>query len=288
MGPAPPGIEIVRRPEGRRFRFVLFDFDGTLSLLREGWQRVMIPMMVEVLGPVATRLDRDALTRLVTEDVEQTTGLPTIRQMMRLADRVGEFGGSPRYPKAYKAEYLRRLRAHIKGRREALTAGQAAPDEMLLAGARPFLETLAGRDLVLGLASGTDEPDVLEEARLLEIDRYFGPHLYGAREDDEASSKGAVIGRMLAENRIPGDELLVFGDGFVEIADGKAAGGYAVAVASDEVAGGGRINAWKRDRLLRAGADMVVADYLCRDDLVRLLFGGPAGRVRPWRRGASS
>ena len=273
MKPAPAGIEMIRRPEGRRFRFVLFDFDGTLSLLREGWQGVMIPMMVEVLEPIATRLDRDAVTRLITEDVEETTGLPTIHQMMRLAERVSEVGATPRDPKAYKGEYLRRLLAHIKGRREAVASGQVEPDQMLLAGARAFLEALAKRDLVLCLASGTDEPYVLEEARLLEIDRYFGPHVYGARDDDEASSKSAVIGRMLAENRIPGDELLVLGDGFVEIADCKDAGGYAVAVASDEVAGGGGINEWKRDRLLRAGADMVIADFMCRDRLVRLLFG---------------
>jgi len=273
MRPAPAGIEMIRRPEGRRFRFVLFDFDGTLSLLREGWQGVMIPMMVEVLEPIATRLDRDALTRLMTEEVEETTGLPTIHQMMRLAERVSEVGGTPRDPKAYKGEYLRRLLAHIKGRREAVASGQVEPDQMLLAGARAFLEALAKRDLVLCLASGTDEPYVLEEARLLEIDRYFGPHVYGARDEDEASSKSAVIGRMLAENRIPGDELLVLGDGFVEIADCKEAGGYAVAVASDEAAGGGCINEWKRDRLLRAGADMVIADFMCRDGLVRLLFG---------------
>ena len=273
MPSGPAEIEVIRPPEGRRFRFVLFDFDGTLSLLREGWQGVMIPMMVEVLEPVATGLDRDALARLVTEDVEETTGLPTIYQTIRLAERVSEFGGTPRDPKAYKAEYLRRLLEHIKGRRGAVASGQVEPDAMLLAGARAFLEALAGRDVVLCLASGTDEPYVLEEARLLEIDRHFGRHIYGARDDHEASSKSAVMERMLAENRIPGDELLVFGDGFVEIANGKEVGGYAVAVASDEAAGGGRVNQWKRDRLIRAGADMVVADFTCHAQLVRLLFG---------------
>lgn len=277
MPPGPAEIEVIRPPEGRRFRFVLFDFDGTLSLLREGWQGVMIPMMVEVLAPVATGLDRDALARLMTEDVEETTGLPTIYQTIRLAERVSEFGGTPRDPKAYKAEYLRRLLEHIRGRREAVASGQVEPDAMLLAGARAFLETLAERDVVLCLASGTDEPYVLEEARLLGIDRHFGRHIYGARDDDEASSKSAVMERMLVENRIPGDELLVFGDGFVEIANGKEAGGYAVAVASDEVAGGGRINAWKRERLLRAGADMVVADFTCCEELVELLFR-PSGK----------
>jgi len=30
-------------------RVALFDFDGTLSLIRTGWQQVMVPMMVEIL-----------------------------------------------------------------------------------------------------------------------------------------------------------------------------------------------------------------------------------------------
>ncbi len=43
-------IEIVREVDrAARFRHVLFDFDGTLSLIREGWPEVMVPMMVEVL-----------------------------------------------------------------------------------------------------------------------------------------------------------------------------------------------------------------------------------------------
>ena len=48
-------IEIVHSdfPRGR-FRSVLFDFDGTLSLIREGWPQVMIPMMVEVLRETGT------------------------------------------------------------------------------------------------------------------------------------------------------------------------------------------------------------------------------------------
>ena len=47
-----PGTNIeVISPPGHRPppQHVLFDFDGTLSLIREGWPEVMIPMMVEVL-----------------------------------------------------------------------------------------------------------------------------------------------------------------------------------------------------------------------------------------------
>jgi len=266
-------IEIIRPPAGRRFRFALFDFDGTLSLLREGWPSVMVPLMVEVLAPLATGLSRAALEAMLAEDVAASTGLPTIHQMRRLAERVREFGGTPGDPRAYKAEYNRRLLAHIARRREALAAGQVTPDAMLLPGARAMLEACAARGLVLCCASGTDEPYVRQEARLLDIARYFGPHVYGARDDEEASSKASVIARLLRENGIRGDQLVVFGDGFVEIENARAVGGYAVAVASDEAAGGGRVHPWKRRRLLRAGADLVIPDFTCHASLTGLLFG---------------
>ena len=41
-------LEILRpNPAPGRLRFAVFDFDGTLSLLRTGWQRVMADLMVE-------------------------------------------------------------------------------------------------------------------------------------------------------------------------------------------------------------------------------------------------
>ncbi|MBM4019108.1 MAG: HAD family hydrolase [Planctomycetes bacterium] len=265
-------IEVVRPPGGRRFRFVLFDFDGTLSLLREGWADVMIPMMVEHLEALGAGLPAGRLRAMMAEDVALTTGMPTMYQMIRFAQRVAEFGGTPLDPKAYKAEYNRRLMGHIARRREALASGAAAPDTVLLAGARAMLEALAARPLVLLLASGTDEPYVRQEARLLDVARYFGPHVYGALDDYEASGKKQVIERVLAAARADGRELLVFGDGFVEITSAKGAGGYAVGVASDEASGGGRVHPWKRERLLRAGADAIVADFAQHGPLLELLF----------------
>ncbi len=44
-------IEIIHPDiERGRFRYVLLDFDGTISLIREGWQQVMLPMMVDTLA----------------------------------------------------------------------------------------------------------------------------------------------------------------------------------------------------------------------------------------------
>ena len=36
-------IEIHREVETGNIRHVVFDFDGTISLIRDGWQNVMVP-----------------------------------------------------------------------------------------------------------------------------------------------------------------------------------------------------------------------------------------------------
>src|SRR4051794_26457531 len=60
---AEDGMEVLRPdlPRGR-FRSVLFDFDGTLSLIRAGWPQVMIPMMVGVLRQTGTAETEAELT----------------------------------------------------------------------------------------------------------------------------------------------------------------------------------------------------------------------------------
>ena len=271
MTEPPTAIEIVRQPRAMRPELAVFDFDGTLSLIRAGWQNVMVPMMVECLEALGTGRSREDLRALAAADVARSSGRLTIQQMMGLARRVAEFGGAPLDPRQYKAEYGRRLLRHIGARREALASGAAAPDEMLLAGSRGMLAALAAAGVTLALFSGTDEPYVREEAHLLGIDRYFGQHIYGALDDYEASGKDRVVARLLAARSAAGDRLLVFGDDFVEIEAVKAAGGYAVGVASDESAWGGRTVAAKRARLLEAGADMIVCDFAEHKAIARLL-----------------
>ena len=53
----------------------------------------------------------------------------------------------------------------------------------------------------------------------------------------------------------------------------SSAGGTAVAVASDEAGRSGRPDAWKRDRLIGVGADLVIPDYRDWQVLLRYLWG---------------
>src|SRR6516225_8617091 len=90
----------------RNARVVLFDFDGTLSLIRSGWMNVMVPRMVEILGDLKTGETEEQLRAVVEEFVWRLTGKETIYQMMALAEAVQARGGTPLEPLAYKKMYL--------------------------------------------------------------------------------------------------------------------------------------------------------------------------------------
>ncbi|MFQ5859169.1 MAG: HAD family hydrolase [Anaerolineae bacterium] len=271
--PLGPAIEIINpHIKQDRIRHALFDFDGTISLIREGWPGVMIPMMVEILLQAPHHESEEELHAVVTDYVERLTGKQTIYQMIQFCEEVGNRGGEPRSAQAYKRMYHERLMERIEGRLVALNSGQVPPEEMMVPGARPMLEALRARDVTCYLASGTDEPYVLDEAAALGITPYFAG-IYGALDDHKRFSKKMVIERIIAENHLSGSEFVSFGDGFVEIEDTKSVGGIAVGVASNEATRSG-VNEWKRQRLIEAGADLIIADFRQHERLVAYLLDG--------------
>jgi phosphoglycolate phosphatase len=255
----------------RDARVVLFDFDGTLSLIRSGWMNVMVPMMVEILADLKTGETEEQLRAVVEDFVWRLTGKETIYQMIEFAEAIVARGGKPVEPSVYKKMYLNRLWQKIEGRVEALRKGQADPEQYLVPGARALLEELKTRGLTMYLASGTDEIYMKEEARLLGITGYFGGGVYGALDDYKSFSKAILIQRILSSAEFTGQQILVFGDGYVEIEEVKNVGGVAVGVASEEP-DCTRVDEWKRQRLIGVGADYIVPNFLCREELVCSLF----------------
>ena len=269
-------IEIARQlTRGPAPEHALFDFDGTLSLIREGWMDVMVPLLAGILLDFARPGETEESIRALVKDfVTELTGKQTIYQMIRLADEIRARGGVPRDPRDYKAEYHERLMERISARRKGLAEGTLPREEALVPGSLEILRLLRDRGVRIYIASGTDEEYVLEEAALLGVDEFAPGRIYGAQADYASFSKELVIRRILEENRVDGRRLAAFGDGYVEIADCKAVGGTAVAVASDESGRSGRPDAWKRERLLGAGADIVVPDYRDAAALVAYIWDG--------------
>lgn len=279
-------IEVIRpwKPEDFAIRFCLFDFDGTVSLIRQGWQDIMIPYFCEELRKTGCTESDENIYGLVREFVTDLTGKQTIFQCIALAEEVRRRGSTPKDPGEYKAEYLNRLERRIRDRKEGLAAGRYQPEEWMVRGTRDFLEGLRGRGVRCCLASGTDEESVREEAKLLRVDDLFDGGIWGARDElfrgrrkeEIRDIKAEVIRGMLSEERIDPSQLAGFGDGFMEIELVSGAGGLAIGAATDERRRSG-IDRWKRERLIRAGARAIIPDFSDPEALLNLTGLGPAG-----------
>src|SRR5262249_36244523 len=157
----------------------------------------------------------------------------TVYQMIQLAEEVTKRGGVPLDPLVYKHMYLDRLQSRIASRIDDLRRG-GCPDQYIVPGGRALLESLEQRGLKMYLASGSDQDYMREEASLLDVTRYFDGGVYGALDDYKSFSKKILIARLISSSECRGEELLGFGDGYVEIENIKEVGGVAVGAATDE------------------------------------------------------
>lgn len=217
-------MEIFARGAPRTpVKAILFDFDGTISTLRRGWEGVMKPLMRDMLP--------DMSEREIAAYIDESTGIQTIHQMKWIAEKMRPQGDAW----AIKAEYNRRLMESISKRLGDIAKGRARRDDYIVAGAEAFLRALSERGVKIFVASGTDHPDVVSEARALGLDKYF-TRIAGAPLGVESCSKEAVMADLLSREGLSGAELAVIGDGKVEIALGKHAGARTIGMATDEFA----------------------------------------------------
>ncbi len=252
-------------------RVALFDFDGTISVIRSGWTEIMIPMMVEILLDLKTGEREEDVRAIVEEYVGRLTGKQTMYQMIALAEEIEKRGGKPLDPLEYKNRYLALLNEKIRGTIEELREGRCDPEKYLVPGARKLLESLKERGLKMYLASGTDQIYMREEARLLDVDRYFNGGVYGALDDYKSFSKKILIQRLINSSEFKGEQFLGFGDGYVEIENVREVGGVTVGLATAEPECLD-VDLWKRNRLAGVGADYIIPNFLCGDELLLTLF----------------
>lgn len=270
---------VTTSPAGRRITHAIFDHDGTISSLRQGWEQIMEPMMVRaILGPKFAAADESLYLRVlhrVRDYIDQSTGIQTVVQMQDLVKMVREFECVPPaeildaagYKRIYNAELLSMVRSRLA----KLERGELAADDFIIKGAAVFLEALSRAGVRLHLASGTDQEDVIAEARGLGYATLFKGGIHGSIGDIARDAKRVVLDRILdgiGSDRVGG--LVMFGDGPVEIREMRRRGGLAIGVASDELRRFG-LNPVKRTRLIRAGAEMIIPDFSQSRALLKLL-----------------
>ena len=253
-------------------RAVLFDFDGTISTLRQGWEKIMAPFMVEMITGGTSYPDSEDIIRDVKGYIEESTGIQTIFQMQWLVKEVRRYGRNPQVHDEwwYKEEYNRRLLRIVRERVDALEKGSRSPEDYMIRGAGSFIQALQEKGPALYVASGTDHGDVAREVGVLGLYDLF-TQVAGAPEGRADCSKEAVLRMLMEEKGLRGEELLVIGDGKVEIALGIEAGAITIGAATNEVLRHG-INQTKREKLIRAGAHMIIGDFSDRQGIFSLLF----------------
>jgi phosphoglycolate phosphatase-like HAD superfamily hydrolase len=262
-------IEIVNPNAARGpVRAAVFDFDGTVSLIREGWAGIMADLGLDLLRQQNLLREPEAQLRHTLEDqMLRLSGKPSIFQMRRLAQEITARGGTPDDPETYLAEFLRRLFLVADQRKADLAAGRVPPQAWAVPGTHALLDELRQRGVALYLASGTDLAYVRQEAQLLGLTPYFGEHIYAPADNTPDFSKRDVVRRIVATH----GTLVGFGDGYSETVEVKAAGGRVVGVASVEPGLGG-LNTLKRAMLIELGADVIVPDFTAREQLLQWLF----------------
>ena len=260
-------------------KYAIFDHDGTISTLREGWEEIMNPMMIKaILGKNYKEAD-DALYHKVesrvADFIDKTTGIQTLVQMKGLIELVKEFGCVREdeildifgYKKIYNDELL----LMVKEREKKLKRAELTLEDFTIKNAVPFLTRLYQAGVKLYLASGTDEEDVKSEAKALGYDYLFEGRIYGAVGDVNKEEKKIVLDRILDSiGTSESGQIITFGDGPVEIRETHKRNGITVGLASNEQRRYG-LNAHKRTRLIKAGADIIISDFSQMEQLLELL-----------------
>jgi rfaE bifunctional protein kinase chain/domain len=264
-----------------RIKHAVFDNDGTISTLRQGWEQIMAPVMIKaILGDkyqTASESLYHKVRNRVIDYIDKSTGVETIIQMQALVEIVKEFGIVPANKIldkfGYKKIYIDAMMELVNQRIAKFKRGELDITDYTIKGALEFLKALQQRGIKLYLASGTDHKDVVAEVTALGYAHFFDGRIYGALDDVAKYSKKMVIERIMRENNLQGPELAVFGDGPVELRESRKRDGLAIGIASDEIRRHG-LNIEKRTRLVKAGAHIITPDYSQSQELLELLLPG--------------
>lgn len=250
----------------------VFDHDGTVSTIRHGWEKIMREVMIEAItGDSFSSLSPEKISGIY-EDIdgmiEKTTGIQTIVQMQMLSDMVRRYGYVPeseiRSAAEYKKIYNAALNRAVDAKYARIASGINDPSDFTMKGSLEFIKDLGQAGIKVFLASGTDLVDVRKETDAFGTTGLFTGGVFGSVGDISSDPKKAVMRDIIRSISDAGScgsmRAVVFGDGPVEIREGKKNGFLAIGVLSDEDRRFG-LNLRKRERLVLAGADILIPDF---------------------------
>lgn len=266
-------------------KYFMFDHDGTISVLREGWESLMQPMMLQSIAgdalPQLSSQQKEIINQKITQLISQTTGAPTIVQMEGLVELIHREGfvekSEVKSAEFYKLQFLELLTERVAKRLDQFQCKELETEDFTIKNVLSFIQQLKDASLELYLASGTDQANVIQEANSLGYGSWFKGGIHGALPDG-ISAKQKVLRHLLDEKQASPQEIVVVGDGPSEIREGRKVGAFCIGVASDELRRHG-LNLAKRERLIRAGAHLIIPDFAQSDTLLKILFTNQSNAV---------
>lgn len=267
-------IEVIN-PEAVHFgqpEIAVFDHDGTVSTIRHGWEKIMRAVMMEAITgdrfPMLSPEKISAIYEDIDGMIEKTTGIQTIVQMQMLAEMVRRYGYVPedeiKTAAEYKKIYTAALNRAVDVKYKRIAERINDPSDFTMKGSLEFIRELGQAGIKVFLASGTDLVDVRKETDAFGTSGLFTGGVFGSVGDISSDPKKKVMRDIIKSigSGADGKEIraVVFGDGPVEIREGKKNGFLTVGVLSDEDQRFG-LNMKKRERLVLAGADILIPDF---------------------------
>jgi sugar/nucleoside kinase (ribokinase family)/beta-phosphoglucomutase-like phosphatase (HAD superfamily) len=273
-------IEIINPNVIKNFNsfpeIAIFDHDGTLSTMRQSWEKIMSKMMAKAILEDSYDLIDSTMLKKITEDVdsliEKTTGIQTILQMADLIKLIKKYkyveDKDIKTPAQYKASYKVLLNDGLKRKYELFELKHLNVKDLTIKDAIKTLKYFKDKGVTNYLASGSDKDDVEKEVVTFGYANYFDGGIFGSVGDINHDPKKKVMKDIIS--KVEGKNVVVFGDGPVEMREGKKNNFLTIGLVSNEQQRFG-INPAKRERLILAGADILIPDFSWIDKLGKIL-----------------
>ncbi len=272
-------IEIIRPFDGSNITTVLFDFDGTLSRERDGWVNLMVAANSGAMAQAIPGISVLEAVEWVINDIEKTIGIPTYQQMKRLADEISNRSGSSLSLQRYKDIYNDALTSMVKTTHQRFLSGELEIEDLRVPGAIELLTELDRKfgKKALFLSSGTDIKPIKQSVKILDYEKFFEDRIMaaGLNGNQDDCPKQLIIEKLIAERNLQPGQLLAFGDGVPEIEYANRSGGICVGVLTPDKSHyenrGHFTIEKKRERLIKAGAHLLVTDFTYASKLIDII-----------------
>jgi len=264
-------IEFVKEAPATEIKALIFDFDGTISTLRHGWEAIMEEYMYEMITGEKEVTDK-VLLEEIKEYIDKSMGIQTIYQMQWLQEQAKLRGKTEVLDIwDYKQGYNDRLMELVRTKTKKLLSNELNPVDFRIKESKEFIKDLYELGYKMYIASGTDHDDVVNEMKALEIFDFF-EDVKGAPARKISCPKEAIVRHLLEDLGYKGNEIALIGDGRVEIEIGVRIGGKTIGVASEETYQK-EVNQRKRKKLIDAGAHIIIPHFEEREALVEWVKG---------------